>query len=363
LVEAFSMQKLERPIRKKVSCKEEEFVFITTGEKVNVTLIRTENGGKANALNMGINASEYPYFVCIDADSMLQKDALNNIMRPILEDSTMIACGGLVRIINDVTLRDGVVVEYKMPKNLLLCMQILEYDRSFLASRLLFDKFNGNLIISGAFGLFKKDMVIAVGGYDFETVGEDMELVIRLHAYCRSNRIPYSIRYAADAVCWSQAPANLKSLKSQRRRWHIGLFQSIWKHKQLILNPAYGIISFVSFLYFLIYELLSPYIELFGLLTILIAYQFNLINVPFMLTFLLIYAFFSGMVTIIAFFSRVHAMDIQLHVGDVLKAISLCLIENIVLRFILVFIRIFAFKGYRKGKMNWGEIKRFHMKK
>lgn len=363
LIDHFKMVKLNRPIRKKIPCEKEEFIYYSHANKVPVTLIKKKNGGKADALNMGINASEYPYFICMDADSMLQADALINIARPVLENSDVVACGGLVRIVNDVTMHNGKVIDYHLPRNLLLCMQVLEYDRTFLASRLLFDKFNGNLIISGAFGLFRKDMVSAVGGYDRNTMGEDMELVVRLHAFCRSNDIPYRIKYAANAVCWSQAPDNLHDLKKQRKRWHIGLFQSIFTHRQMLFNPQYGMLSFISFLYFFIYELISPYIEVFGVISMLIAMMFHLINVPFMITFFVVYALFGGIMSLTAFFSRVHAMSIILSFGDIVKAIALCMIENVGLRFILAYTRLTAFFGYKKNKLQWGTISRTKIKK
>lgn len=362
LIDRFHMTEFKRPIRKKIPCQPEESIHVTYSYKVPVTLIRKKNGGKSDALNMGINASEYPYFICMDADSILQADALENIARPFLEQRDVIACGGLVRVVNDLVVEKGRIVDYKLPKNILLCMQVLEYDRTFLASRLLFDKFNGNLIISGAFGLFRKDMVIAVGGYDTDTMGEDMELVVRLHAFCRSNRIPYQIRYAADAICWSQVPSTLKDLKKQRRRWQIGLFQSISKHRQLLFNPVHGLLSFVSFLYFLIYELLSPYIEVFGILTILVAMYFNLINVPYMILFFAIYAVFGAVMSLTAFFSRIHAMRIKLRAKDIFKAIGLCMFENVGLRAILAFTRLTAFVGYRKNKLHWGRIQRTSIK-
>lgn len=363
LIKYFEMNSLKRPIRKSIPCEEEQEIYVTYKQKVPITLVKKANGGKADALNMGINVSEYPYFICMDADSVLQGDALKNIVRPILEENNVVACGGLVRIVNDIIIEDGKVINYRMPKKILVCMQILEYDRTFLASRLLFDKFNGNLIISGAFGLFKKDLVIAVGGYDSQTMGEDMELVVRLHAFCRSNKIPYRIKYAADAVCWSQAPESLRDLKKQRRRWHIGLFQSITTHRQLLFNPEYGLLSFISFLYFLVYELLSPYIEIFGIVTILVAMSMNLVNIPYMIVFFIIYALFNSLMSLTAFFARVHAMNQKLQIGDVLKAVGLCVIENVVLRLIITITRITAFRGYRKKKMNWGSITRVEMKK
>ena len=238
-------------------------------------------------------------------------------------------------------------------------MQVLEYDRSFLASRILFDEFNGNLIISGAFGLFKKDIVIASGGYDSTTMGEDMELVVKLHVFCKSNNIPYSIKYAHDAVCWSQAPTKIKELVTQRRRWYIGLMQTMKKHfKNLFFNFKFGAISTVSFLYFLIYELLSPFIELFGIITMILAIMVNLINIPFMIAFFIIYALFGAVLSLTAFLARVYVENSKITFGDLLKVICLCFFEITVLRFILSMARISAIFGYKKKKNSWGKIER-----
>lgn len=192
LAEAFDMHLVHRPIRRQINCQREEYVYETRAQKVPVTLIRKKNGGKADALNMGINAANFPYFICMDADSVLQYDSLRRIAQPILENGNVVAVGGIVRISNDVELENGRVKHYRLPRSILAFMQVLEYDRSFLASRILFDRFNGSLIISGAFGLFKKDTVIAVGGYDNKTMGEDMELVVKLHEYCTINGIDYA---------------------------------------------------------------------------------------------------------------------------------------------------------------------------
>ena len=358
LIDAFGMHPIRRPIRRQVPCQPEEFLYIALDQKVPITLVRKKNGGKADALNMGINIAQFPYFICIDADSVLQRDSLREIVRPVLEDDNVVAVGGSVRPCNGVELEDGQVKRYRLPKNLLACMQVLEYDRSFLAARILFDKFNGSLIISGAFGLFKKETVIACGGYDRTTMGEDMELVVKLHEYCVSNDLPYRIRYATNAICWTQVPERLKDLCTQRRRWHIGLFQSMSRHRRLFGNLKYGAVSFVSYLYFLLYELLSPYIELFGVLTMVLAFCVDLLNVPFMILFLLIYAVFSSVLSLTAFFSRVQTIDLKISFSDGVKAVLLCLFEVTCLRFVLAFIRTTAFVGYRKKKMNWGSIER-----
>ncbi|MBQ9134373.1 MAG: glycosyltransferase family 2 protein [Clostridia bacterium] len=358
LIEAFHMHPIRRPIHRKISCLPEEFVYETAAQKVSLTLIRKKNGGKADSLNMGINACRYPYFICMDADSVLQHDSLSKIVRPIIECKNVVAVGGVIRPGNSVELEWGHVVKYRLPRNILACMQVLEYDRSFLASRILFDKFNGSLIISGAFGLFKKDVVIAAGGYDRSTMGEDMELVVKLHEYCVANDMPYTIKYATDAICWSQAPERLRDLCKQRRRWHLGLFQSLWKHKVLLANPRFGAVSFISYFYFLLYELLSPFIEILGIASMMAAFSLDLIDVPFTALFFLIYAVFGCALTLTAFFARIQTIDLKISFMDALKAVVLCFFEICVLRLIMAFVRATAFIGYKKKKLDWGHIER-----
>lgn len=358
LIDYFKMEETKRPINKQVACKKEKEIYTVVFHNITITLVKKENGGKADALNMGINVSKYPYFLCIDADTVLQSDSLKNIAKPFLEDDSIIACGGMVGISNELKFENGFVKEYKMPKNLLVCMQVLEYDRSFLASRILLDQVNGNLIISGAFGLFKKDMAIITGGYDSTTMGEDMELVVKMHVFCRSHNIKYTIRYAADAICWSQAPSRLKDLIKQRRRWYIGLFQTMWKYRNLFANYRYGLVSFVSFVYFMLYELFSPFIEIFGMSTVFLAYFMNLINIPYMILFFLVYALFGAVLSLTAFISRCHTQNLKISFFAVVKAVFLCMFEVTVLRFIMSFVRMTALIGYKKKKNHWGRIQR-----
>lgn len=358
LINEFGMKKVSRPIRRRIGCRPETAVYESRAQKVPLTLIKKQNGGKADALNMGINASNFPYFICIDADSILQYDSLRKVTEPILKDDSIVAVGGAVNISNDVEMENARVKKYKMPRSLLASMQVLEYDRSFLAARILFDKFNGALIISGAFGLFKKDVVIAAGGYDSRTVGEDMELVVKLHDYCVVNNIDYRIKYANDAVCWTQAPEKLSDLCRQRRRWHIGLFQSMNRHRNMLMNSKFGAVSFISYMYFLVYELLSPFIEVFGVFTMLLAWATDLVNVRFMVLFFLIYAVFGAVLSLTAFFSRAYIDEFRISAADGLKAIFLCLFELTVLRFILAWVRAAALFGSGNQKMKWGSIKR-----
>lgn len=358
LRDTFHLYQISRPIHRMIPCQPERAVFETQEFKVPITLICKANGGKADALNMGINASKFPYFVCMDADSVLQYDSLEKIVRPVLEDGTVVAVGGAVRPCNGTEIQNGHVISYHMPKQIIPCMQVLEYDRSFLAARILFDRFNGSIIISGAFGLFKKSVVIDAGGYDPTTMGEDMELVVKLHVFCREHAIPYRIRYATDAICWTQAPETLKDLCKQRRRWHIGLYESMSRHRRILANPKYGLVGFISYIYFLIYELFSPYIEIFGIFTVALAFAVDLINVPFMALFFLIYVVYSTILSLTAFFARIHTIDLKLSVSDIFRAIALCALELSCLRFILAWVRATSLIGYRKKKQSWGSIQR-----
>lgn len=351
VIQNFGLHKVLRPIRRQVECKDVVDIYEGVGgNNISITLINKENGGKADSINMGINASQYPYFICMDADSILEKDALTKIAIPVLENQDVVAVGSMIRISNDSIFKDGELVEMHLPKKLVPAFQVLEYERSFLASRIFLDKFNANLIISGAFGLFKKDAVIDVGGYKANCMGEDMELIMKLHVYHRSNRLPYSIKYAYDAVCWTQAPERLRDLVKQRRRWHIGLIQSMTLHKKTM--------GIASYFYYLFYELLSPFIELFGIIVTILAYCIGILNLPTMLALFFIYAVFGSVLTVISFVSRNFLSKQGVKYKDVIKAFLLCIPENVLLRIVMSLTRMFAPLHMRGKKTKWGEIKR-----
>lgn len=358
LIEVFKLEQMKIPIRNQLKTQPIKACYITNQYKVPIILIDKENGGKSDALNAGINVSSFPYFVTMDADSILQKDSLEMLIRPILEDSKIIACGGLVRLNNGAKFQNGNLVSYRIPNNLLVGMQILEYDRSFLASRILLDQFNGNLIISGAFGLFKKEYVVVAGGYDSNTLGEDFELVIKLHTFAIKNHLPYKIKYVPSAVCWTQGPSKLGDLVKQRRRWYLGLFQNMIKYRKMFLNLEYGFLSFISYSYFLFFELLSPYIELFGTVSMIIAYLFGLLNIKYMVLFYGIYCLFGVVLSLTIFIARVHLHDIKLRVIDFFKAVLAAVSEVLFLRFFLTLVRVTSLIGYRKKRLKWGKFKR-----
>jgi len=358
LIDAFDMKPVDRQISYELECQPEEAIYETTVNNVPISLIRKKNGGKGDALNMGINASRYPYFICMDADSKLQRDSLKEIVEPVFEDDAVVAVGGMILLSQCVQMEDGKAVSYRLPSNLLVSLQAVEYNRSFLASRMLMDTFNGNLIISGAFGLFKKATVIAAGGYSSDNLGEDMELVLKLHGYCRNNNINYQMRYQPSALCMTQAPTNLRDLAGQRRRWHIGLFQSMLIHRRIMLNAKFGLVSFFSYLYYLMYELLAPIIELLGILTIVLAFYMDVLNVGYMVLFLTIYAIYGAIISLSAFSQQMYIQKFRISLWDMLKTLFLCVLEFGFFRYVLVIVRFAAFLRYGKNKSTWGKITR-----
>ena len=248
-----------------------------------------------------------------------------------------------------------------MPRKLLPAMQVLEYDRSFLSFRLFLDKFNANLIVSGAFGLFNKDVLVSIGGFEASTIGEDMEIIVRIHTLFRTQRRPYRIRYEPEAVCWTQVPETLPDLMHQRRRWHLGLFQTLRRYREMATRFDVGKAMSFAYNYYNIYELYSPFIEVFGIAVTILSAWMGLINIPFMILFYLIYAAYGWVLSLLSFFSRVHITGIRITLGDSMKALLYCFFENTILRAVLLYTRLTAFVGYKRNRLIWKKISRKHV--
>lgn len=232
----------------------------------NLRFIDKENGGKADALNAGINASVNPLFCGIDADSILQQDSLVKCVRPFLEDRRTICTGGTIRIANGCRVERGFLVSTGLPKSPLPLVQVVEYLRAFLFGRLGWSPMNALLIVSGAFGIFDRETVVKAGGYSTGTIGEDMELVVRLHRTMIEAKRPYRISYVPDPICWTEVPETLKVLGSQRVRWQRGLAESLWRHRSLLFRRGGGAACWLSYPYLLVFELFEPLVEIGGLL-------------------------------------------------------------------------------------------------
>ena len=262
----------------------------------NIRVVDKENGGcKADASNAGINAAKYGLFMPLDADTILERDCLKLLIQPYLLNAETIAVGGSVRILNGCEVENGFLTKVSFPKNWYARFQVLEYGRAFLNGRVGWNFFDALPLISGAFGLFKKEAVVEVGGYSNTSLGEDMDLVLRLHRHFRLKDIPYRVDFVSDATCWTEVPYGYDILKKQRVRWQRGLFDCIWENRKLLFHPRSGGVGWGSMPFLLFMEGLSPFIELFGYFFFVIAYYLGLVSLEGTLAFFFL-SFISGFV-------------------------------------------------------------------
>jgi cellulose synthase/poly-beta-1,6-N-acetylglucosamine synthase-like glycosyltransferase len=254
---------------------------------IKLLVLDKQNGGKADALNAGINFASYPLVCAIDADSVLEQDALVKTAMPFVDDPVRtVATGGLVRVANGCRIEHGRVIEARLPSKGFPMFQVVEYLRAFFGARTGWSAVNGLLIVSGAFGLFRKDVAISAGGYNTQTVGEDMELVVRLHRTMREQRRPYRIVYVPDPVCWTEAPESARVLRRQRRRWQRGSAETLIMHARMLGNPRYRAAGLLALPALLLFELLGPIIELSGYTVALVAWLTGSLSTTIFLLFL-----------------------------------------------------------------------------
>lgn len=322
-------------------------------------VIDKHNGGKADSLNAGINASRYPLFCGVDADSILQRNSLQQVVQPFLRDPDMIATGGTVRAANGCEVRDGHLVRVGLPHNPLALFQVIEYLRAFLFGRLGWSAVNGVLIISGAFGLFKKEAVIEAGGYRRNTIGEDMELIVRLHRYMRERGRRYRIEYVPDPVCWTEVPEDLRTLRNQRVRWQRGLSESLSSHWSLMFSRRGGWPGWVAYPYMLFFEWLGPVFELCGYVFFLYAFLSGLISWQVFAVFL----FLAVGMGILLSASSLMLEEISFHLYPRKRHLAtlalFVLLENLGYRQLNSWWRLVGlFQWIRQKEHQWGAMKR-----
>lgn len=319
--------------------------FYTNPYIPGLTVLDKRHGGKADALNAGINVARAPYFCSVDADSILEPDALVRLVRPIVESpnpDAIVAVGGIVRVANGSAIHDGRVSKVALPHDALSMLQIVEYLRSFLFGRTGWGAWNSLLVISGAFSLFHKRTVMEARGYDTDSLTEDMELVLRLHRVMLATRRPYQIVFVQDPVCWTEAPTTFKMLARQRRRWHRGMVESLIVHRGMFLNPRYRRIGLFAVPYHFFIESLGPVIELGGYLVVALSYALGLVDTRFLLLFLtlsiLVGVFFSVSAIVL------EEMSYRRYVRwrDFLRLIAYGVIENFGYRQLLAWWRLQA---------------------
>jgi cellulose synthase/poly-beta-1,6-N-acetylglucosamine synthase-like glycosyltransferase len=295
LTEVFGLRPVRRPTPPFLPHKPVRGVYAPSSQ-LRLLVIDKENGGKADSLNAGINFSSFPIVCSVDADSILEQDALAKTALPFVEDPDLtVATGGMVRIANGCKVERGRVLRAALPRSRLAMFQVVEYLRAFFVSRTGWTALNGLLIVSGAFGLFRRDVLIAAGGYRTDNMGEDLELVVRLHRFCCERRRAYRIVYVADPVCWTEAPDTAHSLRLQRSRWHRACLETLLRHRRMFFNPRYRSAGMIAIPSMLVFEILGPLIELSGYLVTVIAVLLGILSVEnFVLLFAL--AILYGMV-------------------------------------------------------------------
>ena len=360
---AFDLEKVNFLIDKKIETKKIRGIYKSRRDIYSkLILVDKENGGKADALNCGINISQKDYFITIDVDCVMEQDALMKMAKPFIEQTKkkVIASGGVIRVANSCVIKNGNLVEVNLPKKLLPKLQVLEYFRAFILGRMAWSRLNGLLLISGAFGMFDKKIAIKVGGYNIFTVGEDMELVVRMRRYMHENNMgKYMVAFIPDPLCWTEVPETQKVLSRQRNRWTRGTIETLLFHKKMFFNRRYGKLGMVSYPYWLFFEWMAPFVEFFGIiyfLTLLLLGQVNMFFFLFILIFIYSFAISFSLSSI--FFEEVYFHQYKKK-GDALKLIFIALLEPFIHH---PFVMFYALKGnydfFILKKHGWGDMKR-----
>jgi cellulose synthase/poly-beta-1,6-N-acetylglucosamine synthase-like glycosyltransferase len=358
LIEAFSLEKIDRPVRLTLPCGRLRGVYIS--RKVdNLTVLAKENGGKADALNAGVDAARFPLVCAIDADAILEQDALLRVVKPFMDrPRETVASSGIVRVVNGCVVQDGTVKEIRPPRTSLATLQVVEYLRAFLANRTGWSQLRALFVISGAFGVFKKDAVLQVGGYRTDTVGEDMDLVLRLHELYRERRERYRIVFVPDPVVWTEAPESLRMLRRQRNRWHRGLLECLWASRHMMGRPKYGPVGLIGLPYNLLFEAVGPLIEVAGYAVLLVSIAFGVVGVRFVVLFFLLavgYGVFLSVAAILLDQARVERYGSRRALG---RLLLFTVLENFGYRQIQAVWRAQATVDFLRKKHGWGEMRR-----
>ena len=320
----------------------------------NLKVVDKVNGRKADALNAGINMATKKLICAIDADSILDPGVLKKLLKAFVEDEHVVAAGGIIRIANGCTIENYIVKDVGIPKSFLGRIQSVEYLRSFLFGRIGWDYLKSLLIISGAFGVFDRKAVLEVGGYLHDTVGEDMELVVRLHRHFIDKQEPYAIRFLPEPVCWTEVPEDWSVLGRQRNRWQRGLADTLWRHKKMMLNPKYGRLGMLAMPYFASVELFGPIIELFGFVYFFIVILVGSLNSTFTLLFLSSAILLGIILSISAVICEEFTYRRYPSLKDVLMLTVFAFIENIGFRQIHTWWRFNGLYDFFKGNKEWG---------
>lgn len=357
-IEAFGLQEFREVHRPNLQTRRIRGVYRTL-KFPNLRFIDKENGGKADALNAGINASIYPLYCGIDADSILQQDSLTRCVQPFLEDPTTICAGGTIRIANGCRVEGGFLVSSGLPRNPLAMAQVVEYLRAFLFGRLAWTPLNALMVVSGAFGIFHRETVVDAGGYSTGTIGEDMELIVRLHEKMLRTRRRYRIVYLPDPICWTEAPESLKVLANQRVRWQRGLAESLWRHRRLLFSRGSKAVGFLAMPFLVLFELLEPFVEVGGILYFLWIAATGVVSWSTTLLFFALVVILGFLQSINAVFLEEVSFRQYKSLAHIAKLLASAILENLGYRQLNTWWRLKGLVLWMTGtKQKWGVMTR-----
>jgi len=357
LIEKFDLVPVKTIYERKIETKPARTLY-RSSTYPGLVVVDKENGGKADALNVGLSFARGELVCAMDADTLIEQDGLQRMVRPFLYATDVVATGGTIRVVNGSQVKHGRVEKTAVPTNLLAGVQVVEYLRAFLFGRLGWNRLGGNIIISGAFGLFQREAVLNAGGYLHDTVGEDMELVVRLKRLSYEKGGPGKIAFVPDPVAWTEVPESRKVLGRQRDRWHRGLADVLWRHRRMLLNPRYGATGLVVYPYYAFVELLAPVVEAVGLLGLVFGLVFGVVDWTFAGLF---YLTAYGLGTALTAFTLI-LEDLSFHRYNSFRDRALlfwwALLENMGYRQLTVWWRLRGLWKFIRGRKDWGAMER-----
>ena len=361
LVEAFDLVDLPRDVPQDIPVRANvRGVYVPRDGRTRLVVVAKENSGRSEALNLGVNVASEPLVAMIDADSVLEPDALLRVAKPFADDPTrVVATGGTIRPVNGCRVVSGRIIDVEAPRTWLPRIQLVEYLRAYLVGRTGWSRFGGLILISGAFGLFRRDVLVDVGGLDPDSIGEDFELVLRIHRRMRDQRADYRVEFVPEPVSWTEVPSSLKVLRNQRRRWHRGLWETLWQYRGMLFRPRYGRIGFVALPYYWAFELIAPLLEFYGIIVVPLALLLGVINIPFALLFLALAYGYAIFVTLAAMALEEWAFHRHERWRDLALAFGASILENIGYRQLTVLWRLEGWWASLRGKKQvWGVMTR-----
>jgi len=356
LIEGFGLVKMDLIYRPRISTRPIRGFYLNP-DLPNLLVVSKENGGKPDALNVGINVSRTPYFCTLDSDCLLERDALLRLMNPIVKSPVnTVVSGGIVRILNGCEEKDAQVVRVRLPEGRLERFQVVEYLRSFLFGRAGWDLLGGTLIVSGAFAVFHRESVIESGAFGRDTVTEDMDLIVQLHRWAMHHGRKIRTSFTSDPVCWTECPKEFGMLQRQRRRWQMGLFQTLWKHSEMLFNRKYGVLGLLSFPFQVYIEGVGAAVEFIGYFMVPIAIMFGMVPPTLYVLFVIVGLMYGGFLSVGAVL--LEELTYRRYPGfrDLMTLLLYAFLENVGYRQMVLYYRFQGVVQFVRGYRQWEKV-------